>query len=152
MVFKKSALIRWLTYLIFLMTLALLVYQQFDDSFEVDERALFVLGIGSALVLLGFLSIVFTFSKVVVTEQGLRFYRWYGAKMIHFTDITEVGHTRFFGGQLLVKGARRSAWVSIDYVGTAELVKLLCEKIGEDRCFKASKALNKRRQELEGLN
>ncbi|USG67251.1 hypothetical protein NDK47_08255 [Brevibacillus ruminantium] len=139
-------MIKWGTFsvsLFFIISLVLLAVFT-DDTFSEIQ---FVLILTVAL-LFGLGSLALYLSKVVIGETTITSYKWYGKKSIRFSDIKEVDYTSFFGGCIVLKDGHQSVWVPIENVGTADFVKLLCAKVGQEQCGKAVQAIYMRKQEL----
>ncbi|MEW9698199.1 hypothetical protein [Paenibacillus sp. SI8] len=151
LIFRKGKLIRWFVYAAFVLGVIALIGSSYIDDYDADEQVLFVFCVGIEVVLFAFLSLVVAITKIRVTEHSLFSYRWYGTKFIHFSEVTQVGYSRFYGGIFILKTSQRTVRIPAENVGTAELVKLLVEKVGDEKCAQAVAFMNKRKQEFAGL-
>jgi len=150
MVLVKGKLINRGVYIGFFIALCAfaLFYLDEDDS---EDWIYHLIYMGAAALFLGVCSTILACSKTVVSDRYVTRYQWYGRKTIYFEDIHTVSFTRFFGGCFVLKDARRTVWVPMENVGSAEFVELLCEKLGKERCAAAVQAIHNRKNELAKL-
>lgn len=150
MVLIKGKLINWGVYIGFLMALSAftLFYLNDEDSEEWIYNLIYM---GAAALFLGACSLILACSRTVVNELSVTRYTWLGKKTMAFADIHTVSFTRFFGGCFVLKSGKKTVWVPLENVGSAEFVELLCEKLGKERCAPAVEAISKRRRELAQL-
>ncbi|WP_028549733.1 hypothetical protein [Paenibacillus sp. UNC451MF] len=149
-VLAKGKLINWIVYIAFLIAVMafVLFYMNEEDS---DEWIYNLVNLGAASIFLGVCSFMLALSKTVVNEQTVTAHRWYGKKSISFSDVHTISFTRFFGGCFVLKGEKKTVWVPLENVGSAEFVELLCKRLGTERCTVAVEALNNRRKQLSQL-
>ncbi|MDR9856618.1 hypothetical protein RJP21_23730 [Paenibacillus sp. VCA1] len=147
LVFKKPVL--WIVLVIggCLAGWLALVMSLMTESSPDEEQLVYllaVIAVGFTLFLPGVLSF-----KAEAGESSIKVRRWNGRRMLKYEEITSVEHTRFFGGQFILKSPRGTIRLSEHMTGIAELISLLSARIGDQSCTQANVALAKRKADFE---
>ncbi|AZK48610.1 hypothetical protein [Paenibacillus lentus] len=90
--------------------------------------------------------------KASAMESFVAVRHWYGTKTIHYHNITSVEHSRFFGGQFVLRSNQGVVRVPDGAIGSAEFIQHLCKELGEEHCVGALKALEEKRTQLQQLS
>jgi hypothetical protein len=69
--------------------------------------------------------------------------------MLKYEEITSVEHTRFLGGQFILKSPQGTIQLPENSTGIAELISLLSTRNGEKCCAQANAVLAKRKADIE---
>lgn len=148
MILVQSSLVKWLAFFLFLLATSFFLGQIFRDHL-VEEAIGFT---GVLTIALGYYFWVLATSKIVVNESTVISCKWYGKKTIPFSRLEQVTVTPTFGGCLILRDDKRSFRVPLEYVGMAEFVVLLREKVGYDKSVQAIVAISERKRQMEGMN
>ncbi|MWC31389.1 hypothetical protein [Paenibacillus sp. MMS18-CY102] len=99
-------------------------------------------------VFLGLMSLILGRYKMLVSEHEITVQTWLGRKSITFNEIEGVKFSPVLGGRFMLQGAGRVVAIQVETVGSAELVELLCSKVGAERCHEATEFIRKRTLQL----
>ncbi|MGE6230388.1 DUF6560 family protein [Paenibacillus chitinolyticus] len=140
MVISPHWFIKWGVFLLALVFVAATVVLLFDP--KIKEEA--VAACGMFALILGFCSIGAAISKMVINEETIRTYKWYGKKTIRFADITRVENTTLYGGAIVIRSNKKSITVTLENRGIHDFVKHLSRKLGSERVAHASAIISER--------
>ncbi len=146
----RLATFRWFISIGFLFALLVLIMSPYIEMSPEESRQ-FLLVIGGCSVVLGMCTLIVLVSKTVVTDSSVRTYLVIGSKSVDFEEIQSVGFTRFFGGQVILQGARSTVRVPLMSTGAAEFVEKLTEKLGRERNGAAVQALAEQKRQFDRL-
>ncbi|WP_188887122.1 hypothetical protein [Paenibacillus radicis (ex Gao et al. 2016)] len=88
-------------------------------------------------------------SKVVISKEEIRSYKWYGRKTISFNDIIRIDRTKLFGGAIVIVAQKKSMMITLDNRGISHFVKFLSEQLGSDRTENATALIAERKKMIQ---
>ena len=148
MVFRK---IKWWAILIHVGLILGWLSVGFSFTPDMAEEREFVYVVRGITAFFTLLWVDYVTYEVVASHSEVRGKKWFSKRTILYSEVTNVGHTRFYGGQFTIESPQGKIRIPDGTTGVAEFIALISKRIGEGNCIKANQVLDKKKAEMERL-
>lgn len=142
MILRQSAWIRFVCLLLLVLFCCTAIFFYEDENLEVAAV------VGLLTVCLAFGVAALLISKVVVSDQEMISYKWYGKRRMKLSDLKSIQYSSLWGGSIVLRDSSRAITIPTEYAGAAEFVKHLVERLGPEFCSNATYAIRLREKEM----